>query len=165
MNALLVIDVTKAYLYGNVYCSVNGQTRNDFVNRITQRASNTNGERVFFFYDEIGSILPVSLELLARKHTKRKKWDMSAFDVWGDNLTQSALHLELEENGIDTIEVCGLFSLYCVYATVSDALWLGYKVLVNPELVLGDNGQIGADIEWLKGLNDRVDNKGSLIVL
>jgi len=71
----------------------------------------------------------------------------------------------LEENGIDTIEVCGLFSLYCVYATVSDALWLGYKVLVNPELILGDNGQIGADIEWLKGLNDRADNKGSLIVL
>jgi len=166
MQALLVIDVTLEYLTEEFFAvQIEPQTYDDFIDGITQRVVNINNERVFFFYDRVGKNLPEPLEDLALQHTKREKHDMSAFDVSGMQIHKSTLHLELRTNNIKIIEVCGLYSNYCVYSTVSDALWLGYDVLVNPRLILGANGQIGADIDSIVNLGVRPSNKGTLRIL
>lgn len=53
----------------------------------------------------------------------------------GNAFTNPLLHPYLQQHGIDSLLVTGLFAGACVRATIKSALRLGYKVSVIPEAI------------------------------
>ena len=144
-RALLIIDVTDFYLNqhrGVVDIPI-------FIQNIVHRVVNGNDDLVVFFTDFITAKFPNEFaELLAKYGPAKYKTAFSAFDF---DPTESELYELLQENGVDELEVCGLYANWCVADTVQDALKLGYKVNLNPTIILGENGKIRPDLShWNK---------------
>ena len=152
-KALLVIDVTDAYLndhkpdYDDIPVFIQG-----IVNRVSQGQD----ALVLFFTDFTTANFPQEfLPLLAYYGPAIYKTDFSAFDY--DPTSESELHETLQGHGITTVEVCGLYANWCIADTVQDALELGYKVVLNPTIVLGENGKIRPDLIYL-------ENEGAVLI-
>jgi nicotinamidase-related amidase len=153
MRALLVIDVTDVYLndhkpdYDDIPVFIQG-----IVNRVSQGQD----ALVLFFTDFSSANFPQEFSPLLDKHGPAIwKVGFSAFDY--KPIDESELHDTLQNHGITTVEVCGLYCKWCVAETCTDALSLGYEVLLNPAIVLGENGKIRPDLAYL-------ENEGAVLI-
>jgi len=126
-TGLLVVDVTMAYLQDFHF------DLHSWLWGIASRVKFNTDADVFFFYDDMEYEFPNIIEFVARPYHCQYKSDFDAFD--GTNLDKM-----LQARGIEEVEVCGLFTEWCIDATVKSAINHGYKVCVNPDLILSENG-------------------------
>ena len=140
MKALLVIDVTESYLKNYNHYKYD-EAITTFLNNLEKRLQDLQNELVYIFFDVVGNSAPDNLREYWHMHTVIEKPEWSAFSKKG-------FHKELQDKGITLLEICGLFTQFCVLETVQDALKLGYDVVVNPHLILGDGGELGEGL-WL----------------
>lgn len=144
-KALFVIDVTDFYLSEYQANGNYTQEISVFIKNVVDRAWKATNEVVLFFSDLYSALYPDVFSDLIKIHSPiRYKDEFSAFDYIP--VEESELHRFLQEQNVDELEICGLYAHWCVAATVEDALELGYKVRLNPHLILDEDGTINPDL-------------------